>query len=129
MPNIEYCVCFYANSIKKKSYDETDYGESEATEEEDDKFIKDKIKPICECGRNSELKKYFNDFELVNFWQKFSKECSICLSKYKYNSLIINMPCGHNFHRHCIYEWFMSSMNYKLSCPICRAFFNFKKII
>lgn len=30
---------------------------------------------------------------------------------------VMQMPCGHRFHRHCIIEWMLTSN----SCPICRA--------
>ena len=129
LPSIEYCKCFFVNSIRTTSYDETDCGETTEEEENFNNNKKENSQVVgCECGKNTELKKYFNENELINFWLKFNKECSICLTKYKYNCLILVMPCGHSFHKFCIYEWFMNSINYKLSCPICRAHF-FKKTI
>jgi len=129
LPSIEYCKCFFVNSIRTVNYDETDCGETTEEEENLSHTTKENSQVLaCECGKNIELKKYFNENELLNFWIKFNKECSICLTKYKYNCIILVMPCGHSFHKFCIYEWFMNSINYKLSCPICRAHF-FKKTI
>lgn len=109
LPAIEYCKCFYARLIE---FDET-------TEESDGE---DKRKG-CECGKNSEINN-----GLKSLYSKFHRECSICLEKYSYGNLIILLPCGHLFHKKCLYDWFTNSINYK--CPVCRtSFYKFKKSI
>ncbi|XP_055953105.1 E3 ubiquitin-protein ligase RNF103-like [Argiope bruennichi] len=45
------------------------------------------------------------------------RECSICLESYRYSELLCGLPCGHNFHMHCIMSW-ISRDNH--CCPICR---------
>lgn len=125
LPMVEYCKCFYASRVKLRAFDETDM---EETTEDEDNF--DRINNNrCECGRNEELNKLNDKGEkMMNFFAKFSHECSICLQKYSLSNIIIIMPCGHFFHKKCIYEWFMSSINYK--CPVCRtSFYRFKKSI
>lgn len=105
----------------------------------------------CRCGRNSELNAYASKQTI-----KLAGECSICLEKYtttstmttsamtnmtstlngssvtttssRHGSLLTLFPCGHMFHRKCIYEWFTNSVNYK--CPVCRtSLYKFKKSI
>lgn len=125
LPHFQYCKCFYAKTVKFHACDETDIEDSTDNGETED----DEMRKVCVCGRNKELNEYlernFDEQQL-----KFRRECSICLNKYSYNCLMVMLPCCHSFHRQCIYEWFMNSMNYKLTCPICRfSFHNNKKII
>ena len=50
--------------------------------------------------------------------------CTICLEN---NSLeIVSLDCNHNFHKHCINNWFTKSIleDKQLECPICRKVFN-----
>lgn len=124
LPHFEYCKCFYAHTVKFHDCDETDIEDlTDRGETEDDEKSK-----VCECGRNKELNKYLDQNCDLNV--KFRRECSVCLDKYTYCSIMVMLPCGHSFHRQCIYEWFMNSVNYKLSCPMCRtSFYNNKKII
>lgn len=125
LPHFQYCKCFYVNLIKCHARDETDIEDSTDCGETED----DEKRKVCECGRNKELNEYLEK----NFGEqhlKFRRECSICLDKYSYNCLMVMLPCCHSFHRQCIYEWFMNSVNYKLTCPICRSsYHNNKKII
>lgn len=132
LPSIEYCKCF---RVKSKSSDyettTTDEDESSGCDETTDLL---KIREYlmsnseCKCGKNYELKPYLDSQGLNNIWNKFSSECSICLEKYTFGSFITLLPCGHFFHRKCIYTWFMNSVNYK--CPVCRtSFYTFKKSI
>ena len=141
LPSIEYCKCFYINTIRVHALDETDKDETTdddmgATEYEDTKLILKKslnckqnsFSDSCECGKNKDLKLYLNKNDLDLLWNKFSRSCSICLENYKFGCLIALLPCGHLFHRKCIYEWFMSSVKYQ--CPCCRtSFYKFKKIL
>ena len=122
MPTIEYCKCFYANRVKLRAYDETDLEETTEDEELQERMIN-----RCECGRNQELNKLYDKGEkIVDFFSKISHQCTICLQKHTLGNIIIILPCGHFFHKMCIYEWFMSSISYK--CPVCRtSFYKFKK--
>jgi hypothetical protein len=80
----------------------------------------------CECGHNPSLKK--SAAKGVASFMKFSRECSICLERYGLGAAMVVLPCGHFFHRKCVYEWFMNSVSYK--CPCCRGSLNkFKKSI
>lgn len=121
LPHIEYCKCFFANTIKMHACDETDIDTDHGTENEEEDSVR-----VCDCGRNRELNKYFgHTYDL----RKFRRECSICLDKYGYNCVMVMLPCGHAFHRQCIYEWFMNSVNYNLTCPNCRtSFYKLNKI-
>jgi E3 ubiquitin-protein ligase RNF103 len=136
LPSIEYCKCFYINTIRVHALDETDKDETTdddmgANEYEDTKLLLKKstsCKQNCGCGKNQDLKLYLNKNDLDLLWSKFSRSCSICLEHYKFGCLIALLPCGHLFHRKCIYEWFMSSVKYQ--CPCCRtSFYKFKKIL
>ncbi|RNA10295.1 E3 ubiquitin-ligase RNF103-like [Brachionus plicatilis] len=124
LPSVEYCKCFYANRVKLRAFDETDLEETTEDEEHLDRATN-----RCECGRNEELNKLEGQGErMVDFFAKFSHQCTICLQKYMLGNIIIILPCGHFFHKKCIYEWFMSSINYK--CPMCRtSFYRLKKSI
>ena len=117
LPTIEFCKCFYAHNIKIKAMDETD---RDTTTEDDEDYSSSKLihstACFCECEKNKDLRKYFEE---KNFKSKVRRECSICLEKYKIGSLLVLLPCGHLFHKRCVYEWFMNSSNCK--CPICRT--------
>ena len=45
-------------------------------------------------------------------------ECSICLNIIKKNSMIVNMGCGHYFHKACLFNWI--DISKKTFCPNCR---------
>uniref|UniRef100_T1IIW6 RING-type domain-containing protein n=1 Tax=Strigamia maritima TaxID=126957 RepID=T1IIW6_STRMM len=45
------------------------------------------------------------------------QECAICLDVYKDGVVICGLPCGHNYHEHCILLW-LSRDNHH--CPVCR---------
>lgn len=42
--------------------------------------------------------------------------CAICLEDYKEGSIVVKLPCGHDFHGVCINQW----SQIKHLCPICR---------
>lgn len=47
-----------------------------------------------------------------------SGECIICLDEYEDGvSIVIRLPCGHEFHEECIKRWLLSR---KRTCPICK---------
>lgn len=45
------------------------------------------------------------------------EECAICLGTFVRRQYTARTPCGHLFHRRCLFRWYDSS----LSCPVCRA--------
>ncbi|SCZ96522.1 BZ3500_MvSof-1268-A1-R1_Chr8-2g10261 [Microbotryum saponariae] len=47
-----------------------------------------------------------------------SNECSICLSDFENGDAVMELPCGHLFHKEEIESWLLES---KRVCPICRA--------
>eukprot|EP00316_Scyphosphaera_apsteinii_P019878 CAMPEP_0119325204 /NCGR_PEP_ID=MMETSP1333-20130426/65211_1 /TAXON_ID=418940 /ORGANISM="Scyphosphaera apsteinii, Strain RCC1455" /LENGTH=683 /DNA_ID=CAMNT_0007333109 /DNA_START=135 /DNA_END=2186 /DNA_ORIENTATION=- len=49
-----------------------------------------------------------------------SEVCSVCLSQYDANDLLIRLPCHHLFHEHCITRWLQQDG----SCPQCRFHVN-----
>lgn len=49
--------------------------------------------------------------------QLLSSTCAVCLEAYHSNSILCGLPCGHNYHKRCIYAW-LHRDNYH--CPICR---------
>lgn len=125
LPTIEYCKCFYVNTVKMHAKDETD--REETSEEDGENEETKKMIDRCDCGKNTDLN-YLDKNNLKSLYNRFHRECSICLDKYSFGNFIISLPCGHLFHKKCIYEWFMNSVNYK--CPVCRtSFYRFKKCI
>lgn len=45
------------------------------------------------------------------------QKCSICLEKYQERKKIVELECGHRFHRDCLVEGWLNTHN---TCPICR---------
>ena len=45
-----------------------------------------------------------------------SKECGVCLEKFKEGDMVSTIDCFHTFHYSCIDEW----GKYKQECPLCR---------
>lgn len=48
--------------------------------------------------------------------------CSICIEAYEEQDLIVTMPCGHQYHKPCIYPWLKSNIDCgnKPTCPMCK---------
>jgi hypothetical protein len=79
----------------------------------------------CNCGKNNKSL-LISDSAIQ---QIKLNECSVCLDSFKQSNLILQLPCRHNFHKKCIYEWFLTG-NYQ--CPICRTLvckFNLKNLL
>lgn len=52
--------------------------------------------------------------------------CSICLTSIKPEERsMIELSCGHSFHRSCLRDWFDSSDSYKHTCPNCRKWHSY----
>ncbi|CAN0109107.1 unnamed protein product [Ascophyllum nodosum] len=43
--------------------------------------------------------------------------CTICLASYEEEEVIKVLPCGHDFHAHCLDAW----LELKASCPLCKT--------
>ena len=52
---------------------------------------------------------------------KSSKECAVCIKKFKTGCVIFKLPCKHVYHKDCMKPWF----DKQSSCPLCRM--NLKK--
>lgn len=155
LPSIEYCRCLVSRRRRsdglirsstescgsnESNNDDTDDSGSGADgmltdvtlscedDDGDERREKRRRTVRCRCGKNDELRAYLEKQGGVSFMAKFGGECSICLEKYALGNLLTLFPCGHLFHRKCIYEWFTNSVNYK--CPVCRtSLYKFKKSI
>jgi hypothetical protein len=44
--------------------------------------------------------------------------CSVCLDAYRLGDQLCQLPCGHLFHRNCIFVWLLTDA-YR-TCPCCR---------
>ena len=44
--------------------------------------------------------------------------CSICLEAYGSGSEVVGLPCGHDYHRRCVFSWLLSDPHQ--TCPCCR---------
>ena len=42
--------------------------------------------------------------------------CHVCFEEYRSGDESLELPCGHEFHIHCIEPWFKEHNN----CPVCR---------
>lgn len=57
-------------------------------------------------------------FDLVCSCKRPEHDCSVCLNRFKPDSEINRLPCGHLFHKACLEEW----LNYwNITCPLCRT--------
>lgn len=45
-----------------------------------------------------------------------SRTCAICYEGFVKEEVVIQLPCGHFYHRSCCKNWVLQ----KASCPICR---------
>lgn len=43
-------------------------------------------------------------------------ECAVCIEAYQVGDTVRTMPCSHDFHESCIFEWLRVSR----LCPLCR---------
>ena len=42
-------------------------------------------------------------------------ECLICLEEFNEEETVSLIKCGHIYHTHCLYSWFLK----KKTCPLC----------
>jgi len=49
-----------------------------------------------------------------------STSCPICIEKFKTGDDLLEMECGHSFHRNCLMSW----LEYEKNCPNCRSELN-----
>ena len=45
------------------------------------------------------------------------KSCGICNNDFSASQTLIELPCGHVYHKRCLIDWFREGGNY---CPTCR---------
>ena len=57
-----------------------------------------------------------NVLETINYPDQDEKECSICLERLQFGTLVKRLPCGHMFHESCIVAW----LQINFTCPFCR---------
>lgn len=78
-------------------------------------------------GGRMKIEKCFEKSELVECLldgqNSTNQSCSICLEQYESNELLRMLPCGHQFHAHCVDKWLYSSIDYSRpsACPVCNA--------
>ena len=51
----------------------------------------------------------------INKINKEFPNCIICLSNFRKDNILVNLPCFHPFHKECIFAWIKRNAN----CPIC----------
>ncbi len=80
--------------------------------------LSNKIANYCFCGKNNLNLILSNKSTSALSAKILSDECTICLETYKLNDLsLCQLACYHNFHKNCIYEWFLTG---QYTCPVCR---------
>jgi hypothetical protein len=52
---------------------------------------------------------YIVDKKLIGY------ECLICLEEFNEEEVVSLIKCGHIYHTHCLYSWFLK----KKTCPLC----------
>lgn len=77
---------------------------------------------ICEQNFDIVMRKFSKD-DLLRHNKDENVVCSICFEEFKEESECRLTPCGHVFHRECIYTWIIK--NDKRKCP--NDNFKFKK--
>ncbi|GMI70904.1 hypothetical protein like AT2G04240 [Hibiscus trionum] len=57
-------------------------------------------------------------FDAVCSCKRSDHKCPVCLTRFKPESEVNHLTCGHLFHKVCLEEW----LNYqKITCPSCRT--------
>ncbi|CAK9055360.1 unnamed protein product [Durusdinium trenchii] len=46
-----------------------------------------------------------------------AEPCPICHDPVHGSSDVVRLPCGHHFHKHCAFKWFVSQRKFR--CPTC----------
>ncbi len=77
-----------------------------------------KVKP--DSVTNSPLHKaHLHSLEVPadEFSHSYPLGCCICLCDYQDGELILELPCGHCYHKACVVQWLVKSVR----CPVCKA--------
>ena len=77
--------------------------------------INNKVNQYCETKRNSKLLDD-NFLSIEDIESPTERECSVCLEPLKNSNELIQLLCGHIFHKDCVYKW----ISEKNTCPNCR---------
>lgn len=56
------------------------------------------------------------ELKRINKDEVIEEKCSICFCKKDKEEEIVELECGHQYHKECIIEW----LHYKSNCPVCR---------
>ena len=64
---------------------------------------------IKEKRNKSDIKGYIIEKKLIGH------ECIICLDEFNIGETVTLIKCGHMYHTHCLYYWFLT----KEVCPLC----------
>ena len=75
-------------------------------------------RPKKKINKRSNIDEIINkdciDYNLVN---NLGEECCICINTMDINQTATLLKCGHVYHSHCIYSWFLK----KQVCPLCET--------
>lgn len=78
-------------------------------------IIKNIISIICPCLIRNNDKFPEKDVNEYIIEKKNNLECHICLEEFKQGETVSLIKCGHFYHTHCLYSWFLS----RKVCPLC----------
>ena len=72
------------------------------------------------CGKKpltktNEIEAFIKDFVDYIVLTNLDEECVICLTTIDVKQRVTLLKCGHSYHSHCIYSWFLK----KRVCPLC----------
>jgi hypothetical protein len=99
------------NSLHCFYYTDGSLEVDEKSEHDDTAFTRETNPPDIE-NQNSTSLYYGDNMEPIDT----AKMCSICLSEYAPNELILMLPCRHTYHCTCVTEW----LHNHTQCPLCK---------
>lgn len=68
------------------------------------------------CFKNATSKIEQSTSSVININKLSHQECSVCISDFQKEEIVVILSCNHVYHKNCVEEWIKTKSN----CPYCR---------
>lgn len=80
-------------------------------------LINKQVKDVSLPRYRDKIMRHINNLNIKKCEEDVGTICTICTEDILIGDNIVDIPCGHTYHAHCIYTLFF---NDTFTCPLCR---------